>query len=73
MSDTHDISQLHGTPECGLHDDPDTALGYSLAAVCSTVEPCIHICANNSTIQGLCAILLVDVERYTPSLYAATA
>jgi len=72
MSDVHDTSWLHDASEHGLHFHPDAPLCHTPTPVCSTLEPCIHICANNSTILEQCAILLVDFEGHTHSVYRAT-
>jgi hypothetical protein len=73
MSGTHDPSQLHDAPEHGLHADPDAALCHVPPPVCSLLESYIHFRANNSRIQEFYTFLLVDLERYTRSLYTATA
>jgi hypothetical protein len=73
MSDAHDSSQLHDAPEYGLHADPDTAMCDAPAPICSILESCINICANNGRIQELYTFLLVDFERYTRSIFTATA
>jgi hypothetical protein len=73
MSDAHDSSQLHDAPEFGLHADPDAALCHPPASVCSVLESYIHICANNGRIQECYTFLLAELERYTRSIYTATA